>query len=39
MRLLAGGRRVRTAVAGLLLVAGVGAILVGIVWAILGGLR
>jgi hypothetical protein len=39
MRLLAGGRRVRTALAGLLLVAGVGAILAGIVWAILGGLR
>jgi hypothetical protein len=39
MRLLAGGRRVRTALAALLMVGGAGAILAGLVWALLGGLR
>jgi hypothetical protein len=39
MRLLAGGRRARTALVAILAVAGAGAMLVGLVWALMGGLR
>jgi hypothetical protein len=39
MRLLAGGRRARTALAATLLSTGAGAILAGLAWALLGGLR
>ncbi len=39
MRLLAGGRRARTALAAMLFLLGAGAMLVGLVWALLGGLR
>ena len=39
MRLLAGGRRARVALAATLIVAGAVAILAGLVWALLGGLR
>jgi hypothetical protein len=39
MRLLAGGRRARTALVAILAVTGAAAILAGLVWALLGGLR